>query len=107
MIKPKKKKTKPYFDFNEVMDYLETKYDKDFRNYAGHKFTGEENDVPYLDFWHWMLEHTANINNGCFIYMPDLETLKSRDTPEWVKEIIKYFADFLGKDYDEKIWLEW
>lgn len=60
------------------------------------------NDRPYLDFWHHMTDMN-DVSNGCYIYLPEV----NEDTPEWIKEICGYFKDFLGDDYEEKIWVSW
>jgi hypothetical protein len=104
--KPQKHRSEPYYDFLEVMHYLEQLHGKNFRDYAG-KFSSKPYDdsIPYLDFWHWLID-LGDISNGCWMYMPEGYE-DDPDTEDWKKEILKYFRDFLGKDYDKKMWLEW
>jgi len=44
---------------------------------------------PYLDFWHWLLEHDfAEMHNGSFQYLWS-SSLEDPETPEWVRTILK------------------
>lgn len=110
MKKPVKIQSDPYYNFLEVMHYLEEKHGKNFRDYAGkYGKTGVNSEAPYLDFWHWMMNAIGDsIQNGCFIYMPEYMYIITDVTePDWVKEILGYFMEFLQEDYDKKMWLEW
>jgi competence transcription factor ComK len=107
--KPVKKTDPAYYDFYEVMHYLEELHGKNFRDYAG-KFASDETvnvEVPYQDFWHWMLDQNE-VKNGCWIHLPDWDYyMNSKSTESWKKEIMQYFKDFLGDSYDERMWCEW
>jgi hypothetical protein len=97
------KHTESYYEFNEVMHYLEKKHRKSFRNYAGTKFTGKPDDAPYQDFWHYMLDFSV-VHNGGPVNMPELDY---DFHPEWVREILGYFKEFLGDEYDEPMRVFW
>ena len=106
-LKKPQKKTKTYYDYHECRNYLQKKYGYDERNYAGKKFSGDT-DVPYQDFWHWLIDHHG-IHNGCFVTF-DRDTLKNEDTDwmgDWVKEIythyIEEFADENG-ELEMEVW---
>lgn len=106
LTKPKKKSGKSYWDFHEVTNYLEQLHGKDFRDYAGKWCAKGNEEKPYLDFWHWIIDG-GDIHNGCFFYMPDRECLNDPEVEDWKKEIVKYYVDFLGDDYDEEMWVDW
>jgi hypothetical protein len=108
--KPVKKQSDPYWDFHEVMHYLEKLHGRNFRDYAG-KFGADagEEERPYQDFWHWIIDQNE-ISNGCWMHLPDWEYYMVTDaanTEPWKKEIMQYFKDFLGNDYHERLWVEW
>lgn len=106
--KPTKKTGEPYWDFYEVMHYLEELHGKDFRDYAG-RHSGKKFDdkVPYQDFWHFVIDQNE-VSNGCWIHLPDWDYyMNNEETESWRKEIMQYFKDFLGDDYDERMWCEW
>lgn len=107
MKKPTKKQAKPYWDFYEVMGYLEQLHGKNFRDYAG-KHGSNKDNVPYLDFWHWVCDQNE-VHNGSWIHLPDWHYYMDPDThtDEWKKEIMQYFYDFLGDDYHERLWAAW
>ena len=108
ITKPKKH-TKKCWTYNEVAAYLEQLHGKKFRDYAG-KYAEDapkDDSIPYQDFWQRICE-LNEIHNGCFIHLPEWEYfMKSEVTEPWMKEIMQYFKDFLGEDYDERMWCEW
>jgi hypothetical protein len=104
---PTKKKAKPFWNYHEVEHYLEELHGKKFRDYAG-KFNKDAADsTPYQDFWHWVIDQNE-VSNGCWIHLPEWEYfMQNEETEPWKKEIMQYFKDFLGNDYDERLWVEW
>lgn len=103
-LQPPKKQTKQFYDFIEVERYLEKLHKKNFRDYAG-KF-GDES-VPYQDFWHWICD-CNEVSNGGFIHLPDFDYhMNNPSTEAWKKEILQYFHDFLGDDYNEEMRVSW
>lgn len=106
-VKAPKKRKMEYWDFNEVMHYLEQKHNKNFRDYAGKFGKKGDESVPYQDFWHWVCD-CNDVSNGCFIYLPDWNYhMSSKTTEPWKKEIMQYFYDFLGKEYHDQLWVSW
>lgn len=101
-LKKPQKVTKTYYDYHEVAGYLEKKHKKDFRDY-GNKYgkNGDEN-APYLNFWHFICENNE-VHNGGFIFLPE----RSDHHPKWIDEILGYFEDFLGDDYNEQMRVSW
>lgn len=170
MNKPKPIVREPILDYNDVIDYIEEKYNIDTRDYAG-KFNGkgkkkikelednwlevngygqykhvlnkpkgskkdweegseeirirveintrirdEEKDweeiVPYLDYWHWMLDNNFdNVSNGCNQYWGVMGILESETTPKWVKEITQLvydeFKEYLDEDGGFEVYIWW
>jgi hypothetical protein len=103
LVKPKKH-TQTFWDYNEVAEYLEKLHGKDFRDCAN---KSRNPTAEYQDFWHWIVEINDGLSNGSFIHLPDLSELDDPDTADWQKEIMQHFMDFLGDDYDEKLWVSW
>src|SRR5271166_3514155 len=89
--KPKKVVSEPRYDWHEMIAFIESKYDIDVRDYAG-KFavgTMANNDIEYLDFWHWVVGEYDYINNPCEITFEVKVLLDDNRTPAWVKEILQ------------------
>lgn len=99
-----KKHTQTFWDYNEVAAYLEKLHGKDFRDYADKH--GKNPNGEYQDFWHWLVD-CNEVSNGCFIHLPSSDYLNEPDIETWKKEILKYFMDFLGDDYEEQLWVSW
>ncbi len=115
----------PYWDFHEVIRYIEKKYDIVYRGYT------PKVSLPhyerYLDFWHWVVDH-YDIHNGSYFDMNilgeihnneeewqegDAEDdghwdLDSESRPRWVREIQKLIYDeFKPDNGDMKFWVCW
>lgn len=92
-------RTKTAYDYNQCRDYLEAKYGYEERDYVGmfkEKKVNEE--VEYLDFWHWVLDrHT--IHNGCYVTFSK-EELDEIDK-EWVREIYSHYIEEFADDNGE------
>lgn len=99
LIKPVKKVVERY-DYHECSKYLGEKYEYDERDYAG-KFKGRSvrDDVPYLDFWHFLL-HYYNIDNGSEFVMYK-ELMDGAET--WQKEILQHYFDEFDPENTGKI----
>lgn len=107
--KPVKKQSKPFWDYYEVAHYLEELHGKNFRDYANKfgKARSDDEVIPYQDFWHWIMDQNE-VSNGSWIHLPEWEYfMNNKDTEPWKKEIMQYFKEFLGDDYDERLWVEW
>jgi len=112
MAKKKKVPEKPqkqvreYYDYNKCRDYLEAKYGYSERDYAGmSKGKGVNVSVPYLDFWHWVLEN-QEVHNGCFISFSRgvLEEIEE----DWVKEIYtRYLDEFADEKGELEMYVWW
>lgn len=109
-----KKRTMEYWDYNEVIEYVEEKYGFKSRDYAG-KFYGNESpdarghapapEADYLDFWHWLLDR-VDVHNGCLVYLSVSDWLADEDTPAWVKEILQKIYDEFQED-EMQVWIWW
>lgn len=105
---PTKRTTKSWH-YNEVAAHLERLHGKKFRDYSGKFAEGapDDNDIPYQDFWHWIMD-LNEVTNGCYIHLPEWDYYFNNESVEpWKKEIMQYFKDFLGDDYNERLWVEW
>jgi hypothetical protein len=101
-VKPKLKTIK-YYDWLEIENYLQEKTGRNFRDWAG-KWDKEKNDdIPYQDFWHWMLDN-YEITNGMII---DFTTDWDLEQPSesWVKEILTLIKDEFGPLF--KVMVRW
>ena len=104
--KPKQVVSAPYWDYHQVIKYLEKKYKIRVRDYAGKWLIEWPNDHPYLDFWHWMIDNYDWIHNGCYIFLTVKNHLEDPATPVWVKEILQRIHDEFQED-DMRCWIEW
>lgn len=105
-------------DFSKATDAVEEKYGKKTRDWAG-KWDGSNEDRPYQDFWHKVLDYCDYIHNGCRVYinfddMADYFKDKEPDNYPWIKEICDCYVDVLGKDAQDPddegsyvFWIEW
>ena len=99
--KPKMKVSDPYWDYHEIIHYLEKKHSFDSRNLLGRRYSGLPDDPEHLDFWHWLLDNDASeIHNGDFFCLDLDYRLKHKNTPVWVKEILQFIKDEFAPDDD-------
>jgi hypothetical protein len=114
MNKPTKR-TREYWDYYEIILYIEEKYEINTRNYAGKFATADFQDKPYLDFWHWILENDGSeVHNGSFFSLQIQQNRCDWDEesyPSWVREILALIDKEFGGDVDEngylEMWVEW
>lgn len=114
LVKPQIK-SRDYWDYHEVIEYIEAKYGISTRGYIPKcGFTEEQlNEIhsgtPYLDFWHWIVDR-HEIHNGSIFYLNLLgDYEEGRDEndgdwdgddeyrPRWVREIQKMIFDEFGE----------
>jgi hypothetical protein len=108
MLDKPQEKIGKYYDYIECCNYLQEKYKYDELNYAGKKFT-DDNEIPYLNFWHWVIDN-YEISNGCFITFNKevLENGSFREDQKWAKEIYKLYIDeFADKDGELEMYVWW
>lgn len=103
----------PTLHWNDVSDYLSEVLGKNLRNYAGTKYTGLDDDPPYQDFWHHILDSDGGISNGSFFILgvsmnEDYVWDKSK---RWIGEIYDAIAEHFPEQVDEEgvitFWVEW
>jgi hypothetical protein len=92
--KPVKIVGDPYWDYHQVISYIENKYQIDTRDCAG-KHTGNP-DAEYQDFWHWICDR-YDINNGSFFELDIADGLDYDGTYPWVKDILTKLLDEFGE----------
>lgn len=88
---------KEYFDFLEMMKFVQDKYSIYIRDYAGTFKNGIVNDVEYQDFWSFMLDY-IDVSNGV-IRKLSWEDLKDCAEYDWQREICDLFIAEFGSDY--------
>ncbi len=79
--KPKLIQPEPYYNWNEIRDYIQQKYKIELRSYVSKKGCIKH------DFWLWLCE-TYEIHNGSIF---DLELFFEDEVP-WVLEIFKLIS---------------
>lgn len=105
----KKPKAVPHlmYDWNDCVEYIETKYKIDIRNYQG---------KPEQDFWIWWITGGDSTSNGCKLAMefdskrPDLYAYTDEEGNKWPEEIVSLFAKEFGNEdgyLDIDFWVEW
>lgn len=132
MKKPKPKVSEPFWDYHEVIDWIEKKYKIDVRSYTPKcGFTEAQYEEakrygrkePRCDFWGHIIDGNDTIHNGCYFYMNLLgDHYKGKKKgegdwdkddeyrPRWVREIQKMIYDEFKDDleYGEmKCWVAW
>ncbi len=105
------KTTESYHDYHKCRDYLQAKFGYDERDYMGKfrkgkgKITGERGEVPYLDFWRWVIDN-YEIHNGCFVTF-DRDALNEIDQ-DWIKTIYKnYLDEFADEKGELRMYVWW
>lgn len=98
MDKPcKKTEIFTYYDYDEVIRYLEKKYAFSSRDYK--KKFSENMENEYCDFWHWLLDNDfVDMSNPSMQSLYVTKHLEKKDNPDWVKKILQYFYDEFGED---------
>ena len=106
MEKPQKK-TKEYYDYYECCRYLEKKYEYQERDYLGKFKNGKcDDNIEYLDFWHWVIDH-YEIHNGCFITFCE-DAMDYTEEEEWIKTIYGYYIEeFADENGDLEMYVSW
>lgn len=104
MKKPEPKIDKPCYDWHEISNYVEEKYNIELRNYRKYDFSKDNEgnkETPYCDFWHYLV-YTYDIHNGS-IFTLDLtkdacipKQCEKHENGAWIKEILKLISDEFG-----------
>lgn len=115
MDKPQPHARGPFYEYGEVMQYLEFKYGIYPDNYTPKNgFTEEQlsgladwQEKPYLNFWHWVCDMNE-IHNGGTLYL-DLDAVQDDEHwPGWVCEILGYIKEeFQPEGGDMRMWVSW
>lgn len=87
-----------FYDYNECQKYIAHKMGvKSLRDFAG-KYSENNPDAPYQDFWHVVMKHNQ-VCNGCYVWIPEPTSV-----PDWAKPICEKFIEEFG---DIEFWVEW
>jgi hypothetical protein len=66
------------------------------------------NEPPYLDFWHWLLEdYEDQIHNGCYVIFYWQNHYESDNTPKWAKEIIGMILTEFPEEKEMFCYISW
>lgn len=100
-----KKETDEKFGENGWWTEKPEKYTKEQKKALNYYEKLMKKEPPYLDFWHFILDH-HDIHNGSYFTM-DKELME--DAEDWQKEILQhYFDEFDPKDTGEiEFWVAW
>lgn len=101
-------KVKFALDYHECSEYLENKYGYNERDYAGRFGDTFNLDVPYQDFWHFVIEKADYITNGCYFVMYK-DWADGLDENDYRRIILNHYFQEFGKDDEDgiKFWVEW
>jgi transposase len=117
MEKPIKYQPPTAYKYQDIIDYIEEKYNIKTRGYK------EEIDGIYRDFWHWVIDRNSMLNrDGCYISIlsedVDYSSLVKeedylnkedcRDESTWVLEILQMIRkEFPDLEIGDRVWVEW
>ena len=94
-------------DYHKCRDWLQRRYNYDERNYANCTLTASEDDTPYQDFWHFVID-MGNPHNGSILWM---HNEWRENAEEWQVEILDRYLDHFGEGEGEnryaRFWVEW
>ena len=88
--KPKLIQPEPYYNWNEIRNYIEQKYKIELRSYVSKNYPNKH------DFWLWLCE-TYEIQNGSTFDL-ELSFDDEDDDDSWILEIF----DLLSKEFNSK-----
>jgi hypothetical protein len=108
----------PFYIFREIRDAVEKNTGKQVRDWAGkYKSEHTNHDVPYLDFWHKMIDYMDDypmlnglVANVSFEEMALYFEEKDGEKAKWIREICEEFKKVLGEpnsDGDYRIKFDW
>jgi hypothetical protein len=83
------------YDWRQVIDYLEEKYEFKHRGFTGFggKIHKDWKDGLYLDFWHLIVENYGVHNGGTIFLSDEFDTRRQRWAREILSLIPKEFPD--------------
>lgn len=81
------------YDFMKCRTFVDEKYGIDQNDYAGRWKKGQHNeDAPYQDFWHFIVERGDVHNDSTFTMFESW----GEDAEDWQKLILGYYMDEFG-----------
>lgn len=112
LVKPTKHINEPYYDYNEIIHYIEKLHNIEVRDCGGmfnklvNTIVNEKDKGEYFDFWHWVLEQYSYIEDGIEIAFEIKQHMNDEKTPYWVKNVL----DLIHKEYPEdtlNLYISW
>jgi hypothetical protein len=117
MLKPKVKKSKKqglYFDFHEVIYYIDFKYNishRDLNNTLFERIHTGNKTLEKQNFWHWLIDmYDFKRASFCEVQLLTKVTpiLADGKYPVWAQEQLKRISDeFQLEGGKIKFWLDW
>lgn len=110
MLEKPQPKTQVAYDWHECAEFINEKYGINIRDYAGKYSNPGDKSMPYLDFWHWIVDH-YDVHNGSYFHF-DREDLKLEQEESciapWQGDIYQKFIDEFGDENGYiKFFVEW
>ena len=93
MKKPKKQRSEPYWDYQEIITYVCDKYKLDQN-----------------DFWDYLTDGYYDIHNGCYIYLNVSTKAEDSSSYKDLSSKCKKIADALYKEFGEDqmyVYIDW
>ena len=94
LVKPKQYMEK-YYEWNEMVDFIEGKYKCDIRDYAN-SISSLNDEIPYQDFWHELIEYNSEIGNNQIADIDFTDMKKQYKDEKWVRKICDMFIKEFG-----------
>lgn len=98
--KPKKLKRESTYDWHDIDDFIQKKYGKDVRDWAGkYSKKNKVQEVEYQDFWHHLCDR-HEIHNGVTITIWPEDALDDKELPAWQREIYEILLKEFGSEIE-------
>lgn len=102
MEKPKKH-TKEFYDWNEAVKYIESKYNISIHNYTDED--NEEDEDEYRDFWHSICD---GLHNGSDLNIESDWGTEDYFEEEWERKIAQLFVnEFVDESGSATFYVWW
>ena len=89
----------PAYDYHEVENWIEKKTGRKLNDWSGKHTADRSLDIPYQNFWHWLIDEQDVKNRSFFDIECDPETSAcfAKTSHAWIKEIL----DLINEEFPE------
>lgn len=95
-----RKKSRSAFEWSDIVEYIQKKYGKDVRDWAGRYSKKKRNEsAEYQDFWHFICDK-CEVHNGATIWLFPYDWMEEEGCEDWKKEICQILVDEFGSDFE-------